>query len=189
MNEAEEVHLFMGVGARNRGATCDLIPDTLPGVAYVAIDGIAEPIRVRFAHYTDDDIAQLGRPDPVVEGTSSPRSGPGGGGMSVWTGPDPPHDHRRRWPATLPLAAAGLCSAAAAPGPGPAHRHRGRGRDPVRLHPRNGLPAVCAQGSGAADAAMRRRLAPHHRTRPHRPTTERPRTDDQDQDDDEDDRG
>jgi DNA segregation ATPase FtsK/SpoIIIE, S-DNA-T family len=45
MNEAEEVHLFMGQGARNRGATCDLIPDTLPGVAYVAIDGIAEPIR------------------------------------------------------------------------------------------------------------------------------------------------
>ena len=68
MNEAEEVHLFMGVGARNRGATCDLIPDTLPGVAYVAIDGIAEPIRVRFAHYTDNDIAQLGRPDPVAEG-------------------------------------------------------------------------------------------------------------------------
>jgi DNA segregation ATPase FtsK/SpoIIIE, S-DNA-T family len=65
MNEAEEVHLFMGVGARNRGATCDLIPDTMPGVAYVAIDGIAEPIRVRFAHYTDDNIAQLGRPTPV----------------------------------------------------------------------------------------------------------------------------
>jgi hypothetical protein len=37
-------------------------------VAYVAIDGIAEPIRVRFAHYTDDDIAQLGRPTPTVEG-------------------------------------------------------------------------------------------------------------------------
>ena len=37
-------------------------------MAYVAIDGIAEPIRVRFAHYTDDDIAQLGRPTPTVEG-------------------------------------------------------------------------------------------------------------------------
>ena len=68
MNEAEEVHLFMGVGARNRGATCDLIPDTLPGVAYVAIDGIAEPIRVRFAHYTDTDIAQLGRPVAALDG-------------------------------------------------------------------------------------------------------------------------
>jgi S-DNA-T family DNA segregation ATPase FtsK/SpoIIIE len=68
MNEAEEVHLFMGVGARNRGATCDQIPDTLPGVAYVAIDGIAEPIRVRFAHYTDIDITQLGEPAPALDG-------------------------------------------------------------------------------------------------------------------------
>ena len=66
MNEAEDVHVFMGPGARNRGAACDLIPDTLPGVGYVAVDGIAEPIRVRFAHYTDTHIAQLGQ--PAVEG-------------------------------------------------------------------------------------------------------------------------
>jgi S-DNA-T family DNA segregation ATPase FtsK/SpoIIIE len=69
MNEAEDVHVFMGPGARNRGAACDLIPDTLPGVGYVAVDGIAEPIRVRFAHYTDDDIARLGRlPDQAPDG-------------------------------------------------------------------------------------------------------------------------
>jgi S-DNA-T family DNA segregation ATPase FtsK/SpoIIIE len=68
MNEAEDAHVFLGSGARNRGAACDLIPDSLPGVAYVAVDGIAEPIRVRFAHYTDADIAQLGQPTPAVEG-------------------------------------------------------------------------------------------------------------------------
>jgi S-DNA-T family DNA segregation ATPase FtsK/SpoIIIE len=66
MNEADDVHIFLGPGARNRGAACDLIPDTLPGVGYVAVDGAAEPVRVRFAHYTDTDIAQLGQ--PAVEG-------------------------------------------------------------------------------------------------------------------------
>ena len=62
MNEADDVHVFLGPGARNRGAACDLILNTLPGVGYVAIDGIAEPIRVRFAHYTDAGIVQLGQP-------------------------------------------------------------------------------------------------------------------------------
>jgi S-DNA-T family DNA segregation ATPase FtsK/SpoIIIE len=58
VNEAEQVNL-------NRGATCDLIPDTLPGVAYVAVDGIAEPVRVRFSHITDHHISQLTSPaDP-----------------------------------------------------------------------------------------------------------------------------
>jgi S-DNA-T family DNA segregation ATPase FtsK/SpoIIIE len=39
-----------------------LIPDTLPGVGYVVIDGIAEPVRVRFAFHTDTDLTQLGQP-------------------------------------------------------------------------------------------------------------------------------
>lgn len=59
LNEAEHVNLVLGAGARNRGATCDLIPDTLPGVGYVAVDGITEPVRVRFSHITDHHIAQL----------------------------------------------------------------------------------------------------------------------------------
>lgn len=56
LNEAEQVHFVLGLGARDRGARCDAIPDTLPGVGYVQVDGIAEPIRVRFAHVTDDHI-------------------------------------------------------------------------------------------------------------------------------------
>ena len=39
----------------------------MPGVAYVAVDGIPDPVRVRFAWHSDDTtIAQLTA--PVVEG-------------------------------------------------------------------------------------------------------------------------
>ena len=65
LTEAEQVNLVLGPGARNRGALCDQISDRLPGVGYVAVDGIAEPVRVRFSHITDDTIAQLGR-QPVA---------------------------------------------------------------------------------------------------------------------------
>lgn len=56
LNEAEQVGLVFGPGARNRGATCDLIPDTLPGVGYLQLEGAAEPVRVRFSHITDTHI-------------------------------------------------------------------------------------------------------------------------------------
>lgn len=62
LNEAEHVALVLGRSAQLRGAACDLIPDTLPGVGYVQVDGITEPVRVRFAHHTDTDLAALGRP-------------------------------------------------------------------------------------------------------------------------------
>ena len=62
----------MGPGARNRGAYCDLIPDSLPGVGYVTVDGIAEPIRVRFCYYTDDDIAGLGKQVPPSDTPDRP---------------------------------------------------------------------------------------------------------------------
>ncbi|WP_375430164.1 FtsK/SpoIIIE domain-containing protein [uncultured Friedmanniella sp.] len=62
LNEAEQVHLVLGPGARDRGARCDLIPDTQPGIGYVTVDGIAEPVRVRFSHLTDDHITDLVQP-------------------------------------------------------------------------------------------------------------------------------
>ncbi|SDR72391.1 DNA segregation ATPase FtsK/SpoIIIE, S-DNA-T family [Friedmanniella luteola] len=62
LNEAEQVNLVLGPGARNRGAHADLIPDGLPGVGYVTVDGIAEPVRVRFSNVTDQHIAQLVTP-------------------------------------------------------------------------------------------------------------------------------
>lgn len=67
LNEAEQVGLVLGPGSRNRGAHADLIPDSLPGVGYVTVDGIAEPVRVRFSHLTDTHIAAL---------TAAPAAGP-----------------------------------------------------------------------------------------------------------------
>lgn len=51
--------MVLGEGARDRGALCDKIPDTQPGVAYVHVDGVREPTRVRAAYPTNDDIARL----------------------------------------------------------------------------------------------------------------------------------
>ena len=59
LSEAEQVGLVLGSGARDRGALCDRIPESLPGVGYVGIDGIAEPVRVRFSYITDACIEQL----------------------------------------------------------------------------------------------------------------------------------
>ena len=51
--------MVLGRGARNRGAECDRIPTVLPGVGYVQLDTVREPVRVRAAHVTDADIAAL----------------------------------------------------------------------------------------------------------------------------------
>ena len=71
LSEAEQVALVLGTGARDRGALCDQIPESLPGVGYVGIDGQAEPVRVRFSHVTDPDIDRLVRdyaPGTLVRG-------------------------------------------------------------------------------------------------------------------------
>jgi S-DNA-T family DNA segregation ATPase FtsK/SpoIIIE len=59
LSEADHVGLVLGQGARDRGARCDQIPETLPGVGYVRIDGVAEPVRLRFSHITDDHITRM----------------------------------------------------------------------------------------------------------------------------------
>jgi S-DNA-T family DNA segregation ATPase FtsK/SpoIIIE len=59
LSEADHVGLVLGQGARDRGARCDQIPESLPGVGYVGIDGVAEPVRVRFAHVSDEDIVEM----------------------------------------------------------------------------------------------------------------------------------
>lgn len=57
--EPSQAAMVLGEGARDRGAVCDLIPDTLPGVGYVAEDGSAEVVRVRAFHVTDADIDEI----------------------------------------------------------------------------------------------------------------------------------
>ena len=59
MTEQGQVLLVLGAEARDRGARCDKIPLSMHGVAFVQIDGVPEPIRVRFAYVTDDHIRRL----------------------------------------------------------------------------------------------------------------------------------
>lgn len=78
LNEPEQVNLTIGAGARQRGALADQIPDSLPGVGYVVVDGIAEPLRVRFSNVTDDDIDQVLNADRLT--------------LELLTDPDQPDD-------------------------------------------------------------------------------------------------
>jgi S-DNA-T family DNA segregation ATPase FtsK/SpoIIIE len=61
MAEPSQVPMILGQAARERGALCDLIPDTLPGVGYVTDDTTTTVTRVRAFHVTDPDIATLTR--------------------------------------------------------------------------------------------------------------------------------
>ncbi|MCX5068751.1 FtsK/SpoIIIE domain-containing protein [Micromonospora lupini] len=61
LTEPEQVDMVLGDAARDRGALCDRIPESSPGVGFVVLDGVREPVRVRFAYLTDDDIRALGR--------------------------------------------------------------------------------------------------------------------------------
>ena len=67
LTEPEQVDMTLGEGARRRGAACDKIPEHLPGIGYVVLDGIAEPIRVRFPHVTDDHITTMAVPDTPAD--------------------------------------------------------------------------------------------------------------------------
>jgi len=69
--EAAQVDLVLGDGARDRGALCDRIPQSTPGVGYVVLDGDPTPMRVRFGYVTDPDITAMAHEyDPlrVIEG-------------------------------------------------------------------------------------------------------------------------
>jgi DNA segregation ATPase FtsK/SpoIIIE, S-DNA-T family len=59
LDEPGQSDMVLGDGARDRGARCDRIPDSLPGVGYVRLDGVREPSRVRAAYVTDADIAAM----------------------------------------------------------------------------------------------------------------------------------
>ncbi|MGI4893947.1 MAG: hypothetical protein ACRYF3_02415 [Janthinobacterium lividum] len=61
LDEKAQVDMVLGEGARESGALCHQIADTTPGVAYVKVDGIREPVRVRASYYDDEAIADLAR--------------------------------------------------------------------------------------------------------------------------------
>jgi S-DNA-T family DNA segregation ATPase FtsK/SpoIIIE len=59
LDEADQVDMVLGPGARDQGALCDKIPDATRGVAYVRTNGVREPMRVRAAYVRDEDIATM----------------------------------------------------------------------------------------------------------------------------------
>ena len=48
--------MVLGDGMHQMGALADRIPAGRPGVGYVTVEGIREPVRVRAAYVTDDQI-------------------------------------------------------------------------------------------------------------------------------------
>jgi S-DNA-T family DNA segregation ATPase FtsK/SpoIIIE len=64
LDEPEQVDMVLGDGSRDRGATADLISPDPPlgaGIAYVRLDSSPDPVRVRAAWVTDDDITAMCR--------------------------------------------------------------------------------------------------------------------------------
>jgi hypothetical protein len=64
LEESNQVNMVLGDGAREMGARCDdhkVIPHGLPGVGFVKVDGVREPVRVRSAFVTEDDIDEMVR--------------------------------------------------------------------------------------------------------------------------------
>ena len=62
LDEPEQVDMVLGDGARDRGATCELIspdPATGAGVAFVRLESDPDPVRVRAGWVTDADIRDL----------------------------------------------------------------------------------------------------------------------------------
>lgn len=57
--EDVQVDMVLGRSARQRGAECDQIPPSLPGVGYVVMEGVREPVRVRASYVSDDDLARM----------------------------------------------------------------------------------------------------------------------------------
>jgi S-DNA-T family DNA segregation ATPase FtsK/SpoIIIE len=76
MVETDQTDMVLGRGARNRGAACELIPRSLPGVGYQLLDGEQHPTRVRASWLSDSDIEDLGR-------TYKAGSGVAGDGLAV----------------------------------------------------------------------------------------------------------
>jgi S-DNA-T family DNA segregation ATPase FtsK/SpoIIIE len=59
LTEPSQVSMVLGDGARDRGGRCDQVPDTLPGVGYIAYDGTTDLVKVRAFWVTDADIDHL----------------------------------------------------------------------------------------------------------------------------------
>ncbi|MEO3829910.1 FtsK/SpoIIIE domain-containing protein [Actinomadura sp. B10D3] len=76
LDEDEQVDMVLGDGARDRGALADQIssvPEIGAGVGFVRLETTPDPVRVRAAYVSDDDIRDmvaLGLPDLDIKGAA-----------------------------------------------------------------------------------------------------------------------
>ncbi|MGH3476667.1 MAG: FtsK/SpoIIIE domain-containing protein [Acidimicrobiales bacterium] len=68
LTEPEQSRLVLGTGAHDRGAECEAVPVALPGVGYVVLEGLPDPVRVRASWLTDDDIEVMAERYPARRG-------------------------------------------------------------------------------------------------------------------------
>ncbi|MFB9803965.1 FtsK/SpoIIIE domain-containing protein, partial [Streptomonospora salina] len=67
LDEASQVDMVLGEGARDRGANAHLLDPDLPGVAFVKLEGSPVPVRVRAAFVSDADIDAMAA-EPAAAG-------------------------------------------------------------------------------------------------------------------------
>jgi DNA segregation ATPase FtsK/SpoIIIE, S-DNA-T family len=82
LDEPEQVDMILGDGARDRGALADQIssdPATGAGMAYVRLETDADPVRVRAAWVTDDDITAMCRLCTPLTAVGAPAAAMGAG--------------------------------------------------------------------------------------------------------------
>lgn len=65
LDTPSQVDMVLGDGMHAMGAACDRIPDSLPGVGYVTVEGIREPQRVRACWVSDEEIVAVSRSHPA----------------------------------------------------------------------------------------------------------------------------
>ena len=81
-HHVQSTDMVLGPGARDRGAECDRIDPSTPGVGFMWCDGEAEPTRFRAGYVTDNDIAQMveqyrpGDPPPAAVPVDAPEDAP-----------------------------------------------------------------------------------------------------------------
>jgi hypothetical protein len=90
--------MVLGPGARDMGARCDdhkVIPHNLPGVGFIKIDGVREPVRVRAAFVDEPDIDEMVQLyAPVKASSDQPKATIQGKKVDVVVGPIVPPDEQ-----------------------------------------------------------------------------------------------
>ena len=130
LDEPAQADLVLGDGARDRGARCDEIstdPATGAGVGFIRLEADPDPVRVRAAWVTDDDIRAMTGAYATRHGGQPPAGRPRDHRLALWRGLP-----------RLRRAAAGDQHRTPLPGPGvprmrlPHHLVRHRPDDPAR---------------------------------------------------------